>query len=919
MTASVSNTFDPEEFILRLGFIGTGLVLFGVGLDLALQAEPFRHPFGFGLAIVAWAVGIALTAFALTTSVDSRLAWLILAGLLFALLARAYLDRLDYSPLTTNHTDNEMVAIFAVQALKRGQNPYTWNYSDMLRAYRDRGLLSTPFWDGTFQTRLTYPALPTWIFTLLSLLGIEQVRPVILAIHLLLLLLVFVGTSSRVRPVVLLPLFLLRDLASYTLNGTQDIVWSACLVGVVLTWQRPVWRAVLFGLASAYRQQPWFVAPFLLIYLWNEPGTVSERWHRIAHFVGISVGMFFLINLPFILWDPRSWWLGVFEPGYALLNVYSFGLSSLSQYGLLPFPRPFYNVLQASSLVSMLVLHWRHPRSIAQAFWIFPAIFFWFFYHGVPNYWMYWVPPLLLSLTKRLEEGTSFHPSAPVTRQSSRWMRTVALIVPILSADLLWGIVLLQRDPLIETDYRVPLELAEYGHPFVSRLRIGVTNVADTALVPRFAVQRDPGVQPFPWVIDSGPEELPPGQSAEYVISARILARAFPVDVGAQIVVRDAGGDYWKRVVQTIPPDSSFAGPDLIANPGFSYWPSGGNAPAAWSLQAAAGGSGAAELDSVGGRTALTLQLTRDPDDDNLATVRLEQVITFPPEFAIWAYPTVPSSDPLQQAYGVELDDGEHRLWILFGDSDGRGSLGENSGYVYMSSPLKVWSRHVIRPAELYDLFGWQLPSFSLRHRNGLAYRARQTQLSLLIASRSQAKTLGIFGPIEQNDELLTRDVFLAEALESPETYYINLGDEYHQQRNYDLAQGAYRQALAYDPTNAEAHFRLAEASFWRDDWSQALEAFENSILYGYGQPALAYRGMGWAHYNLGEFDQAERAFEEAVQLDPNLADAYNGLGWVLLRDRRCEEAIPYFEHARALAPDFPDPQRGIEECTGSQ
>jgi uncharacterized membrane protein len=39
---------------------------------------------------------------------------------------------------------------------------------------------------------------------------------------------------------------------------------------MVLVWQRPTLRAVLFGLACAYRQQPWLVAPFLLICIWNE-------------------------------------------------------------------------------------------------------------------------------------------------------------------------------------------------------------------------------------------------------------------------------------------------------------------------------------------------------------------------------------------------------------------------------------------------------------------------------------------------------------------------------------------------------------------------------------------------------------------------------------------------------------------------
>jgi Flp pilus assembly protein TadD len=357
----------------------------------------------------------------------------------------------------------------------------------------------------------------------------------------------------------------------------------------------------------------------------------------------------------------------------------------------------------------------------------------------------------------------------------------------------------------------------------------------------------------------------------------------------------------------------------LIVNPAFVFWPDGGDSPEAWSLQTPDDSAGVAGIEQVGGRSALRLWLSKGSEDDDLAVARLAQHTTFPTEFAVWVHPTVPSTEPLQQAYGLELDDGEHRLWILFGDSDSYGSLDENFGYVCLPAPLNTWSKHTIHPRELYALFKWELPPFTPRHRDGLAYVARQTQVSLLIASRSQGTSVGVFGPIEQDNELAHPDTLLAETLAHPDVYYVNLGDEYRRERNYDLAQDAYLEALNHDAASAEGWFGLAEAGFWRDDWTGATRAFEKSILYGYRHPAMAYRGMGWAYYNLGELDRAKQAFEEAVRADPGMADAYNGLGWVWLQERRCDRAVPYFERAHALAPDFSDPQRGIEKCTSSQ
>jgi hypothetical protein len=911
MRGSGKPALKLEDAILRIGLISTGAILFRAGLNLWTQA--ISNPLTLVPSIVAWTAGTALTVLALTADLDSRWVWCILGGLIYAQLSYAYVSWLNQYPLTTNHTDNEMIAQFAVQALKRGQNPYGWDFSDMLRVFRDRGKNFTPFRDGAFQNRVTYPALPTLILFGCDLLGIGQARTVALISQLVLLSIVFFGAPAAFRPVVLLPLFMLDEFVHLCLHGVQDVVWSVLLVGVIWTWNRPTWRAVLFGLACAYRQQPWFVAPFLLILMWRGPGTMENRRWRIAHFAAISLGVFAIVNVPFVAWDPRAWLLGVFEPVYASFNVHSQGLGALWQYGVASLSGQYHTALQASSYLIMLIIHWRHPRFVGQAFWMFPAIFFWFYYRSLVNYWIYWIPPLLFALTLSL----SGRPLADVWAlpQGKAWRRTAILGVALLVPNLLWSFFILRRSSPIELDYRLPLEVSSYDRERVERIHLTVENNSNVAVEPRFAVQRDPGIQSLPWRIEHGPNTVSPGQSSTYTIHANTEIRTFFAGQGAQIVFNDARGDDALRRVKPVLADESFTKPDLVVNPAFAFWPHDGHGPVGWTLRTWRG-TGSADMVTVEGRDALEIELRADTRSDGLAMARLSQRIAFVPEFSIWVYPTSPaaSTEPLQNAYGLELDDGQRTLWVLFGDSGHRGKFNEDFAYIVESVPLERWSKETIELAAMYEALDWPLPPFSPRHSNGLEYPARQVELSLLVGSQSRAASIGVFGPIEQRADT-DPDRFVREVLDHPALYYVSLGDEYRRQRNYIMAAGAYERALVDNPTSAEALFGLAEATFWCDDWRTAIELFERSLGSGYRSPGLAHRGIGWSYYNLRDYDEAAEAFARAARHEPKLADAYNGLGWVLLQKGHYERALLRFEKALALAPDFPEPQLGIEEC----
>src|SRR5260370_1268376 len=61
----------------------------------------------------------------------------------------------------------------------------------------------------------------------------------------------------------------------------------------------------------------------------------------------------------------------------------------------------------------------------------------------------------------------------------------------------------------------------------------------------------------------------------------------------------------------------------------------------------------------------------------------------------------------------------------------------------------------------------------------------------------------------------------------------------------------------------------------------------------------------GIALYELKRYEEALAAYEQAIRLDPNFANAYNGKGIALYGLKRHEEALAAYEQAIRLDPNF--------------
>jgi hypothetical protein len=734
-----------DNLLLRLGLLGAGLLAFNAAADLWAQNDPPTFLFGLALSALAWLFGSACFVLACASRLSPRWVWLVLGVCLFTQLAYAYLAWWNYTPLTAHRAGDEVAAGLAAQALSGGNNPYESN------------------------PPLTQPPLPALALWALGSLGLGGAKTLNFIFCLIALSLIFINASPQLRPVILLPLLLWKPFLLLNLNEINGMMWGALLAGVAFLESRPRWQAALFGLACSVSQQVWLAAPFFLIRQWR----ATRNTKYAIRYTLIAFAVFALLNAPFILWNFGAWRAGMFalEPQFN-----SHGLATLTQYGLLPLPAQLYSTFQIFAFAAMLAFCWR--RNVGPLVWLFPPILLWLSPRGLTSNWLYWLLPFLAT------GGSALQARWPVA--GTRFARSVGLGLAALFALVAAFI----STPAIEARLSLPFETSYADQPIITRLKLTVTNLSETMLTPRFAVQRNTGSPPLAWQVDSGPARLAPGESADYVISAGAANKAIPASGGGLVVVSDDT----LRVAKRIPADSSFVKPAHIANPNFYFWGSGTNAPEGWRLELPGGASGAALVQSSGEPATLVLSARAESGP---TSARLIQRIAFPDSLAVWVHPGN------LEVYGLEFDDGSRVLRLLFGEAEGREMLSATEVETLRLAPLSEWSKQEIDLPELYAELGWPLPPFSTRRFRGIEYQARQIEMSLLAAS-SRSEVTAWFGPIEQSEQTLTASAFVSEALAHPDTFYLTLGGAYCRQRNDNLAEAAYRRALSFN-ANAEA------------------------------------------------------------------------------------------------------------------
>ena len=118
--------------------------------------------------------------------------------------------------------------------------------------------------------------------------------------------------------------------------------------------------------------------------------------------------------------------------------------------------------------------------------------------------------------------------------------------------------------------------------------------------------------------------------------------------------------------------------------------------------------------------------------------------------------------------------------------------------------------------------------------------------------------------------------------------------------KDYDAAEGTYKKALEVNPSSVEAYNGLANLYNAQKKFDQAAEASAQAAKLGAAAPggasASTVFNQGVIAWNASRIDDAKKAFEEAVKLDPKLAEAHYWLGMANLNQGKMPEAAQSFE-----------------------
>src|SRR5262249_40373299 len=91
-------------------------------------------------------------------------------------------------------------------------------------------------------------------------------------------------------------------------------------------------------------------------------------------------------------------------------------------------------------------------------------------------------------------------------------------------------------------------------------------------------------------------------------------------------------------------------------------------------------------------------------------------------------------------------------------------------------------------------------------------------------------------------------------------------------------------------PAKAQKEFQKGSESLGKKEWAEAKSHFEQAIAI-YADYDVAYNGLGMASASAGDNQAARTAFEKAISLNPDFAEADRNLARISLAERKFDEA----------------------------
>ena len=164
-----------------------------------------------------------------------------------------------------------------------------------------------------------------------------------------------------------------------------------------------------------------------------------------------------------------------------------------------------------------------------------------------------------------------------------------------------------------------------------------------------------------------------------------------------------------------------------------------------------------------------------------------------------------------------------------------------------------------------------------------------------------------------KTDEAIAKFQEVITAIPNCAECYANIGTVYTRAKKYDEAEAAYKKSIELKPDFAESYNGLANLYNAAKKFELAAEASKKAMELNAATPggaagatggsASAVFNQGVILWNAGKIAEAKGQFEQAVKLEPNMAEAQYWLGMALVNGGDTAGAKPKFEAYLKLAP----------------
>jgi tetratricopeptide (TPR) repeat protein len=147
---------------------------------------------------------------------------------------------------------------------------------------------------------------------------------------------------------------------------------------------------------------------------------------------------------------------------------------------------------------------------------------------------------------------------------------------------------------------------------------------------------------------------------------------------------------------------------------------------------------------------------------------------------------------------------------------------------------------------------------------------------------------------------------------------YTNIAAVHVRKKEYDQAEGMYKKAIEINPSSTDAYNGLANVYNAQKKFDLAAEASAQAQKLGAAAPggasASSVFNQGVIAWNASKIADAKKSFQEAIKLDPKLADAHYWLGMANLNEGNMPDAAKAFDEYLKLAPtgQYAEQAKGI-------